>query len=136
MKQKNIMLTGIVMAATAVILGAFGAHGLKKMVTPEQLEVFKTGVQYQFYHAIGMIMVALIAQHISHVFINRAAWFFFYGILIFSGSLYIMTAFNALNTEFTSQTGMGVRWIGAITPIGGVLFIAGWAMLGFGLIKK
>lgn len=129
MKQKNILLAGIVMAGLAVILGAFGAHGLKKIVTPEQLDVFKTGVQYQFYHAIGMIIVGLIAQHLEHILIKRAAWMFFAGIIVFSGSLYIMTLFYALNTE-------GVRWIGAITPVGGVLFITGWVMLGVGLLKK
>jgi uncharacterized membrane protein YgdD (TMEM256/DUF423 family) len=129
MKQKNILLLGIVMAATAVILGAFGAHGLKKIVTSEQLEVFKTGVQYQFYHALGIILVALVAQHVQHVFIKRAAWMFFFGILAFSGSLYLITLFYALNTE-------GVRWVGAITPIGGLLFILGWIMLGLGVHKN
>jgi uncharacterized membrane protein YgdD (TMEM256/DUF423 family) len=129
MKQKNILLTGIVMAGAAVILGAFGAHGLKKIVTPEQLEVFKTGVQYQFYHALGMMLTALIAQQIEHNLIKRAAWMFFSGILAFSGSLYLMTLFYALNTE-------GVKWIGAVTPIGGLLFITGWIMLGFGISKK
>jgi uncharacterized membrane protein YgdD (TMEM256/DUF423 family) len=129
MKQKNILLIGIVMATLAVILGAFGAHSLKKMVTQEQLEVFKTGVQYQFYHAVGMIIVALISQHVEHVFIKRAAWIFFFGIIAFSGSLYLMTFFNALNTE-------GVKWIGAITPFGGLLFITGWIMLGLGINKK
>jgi uncharacterized membrane protein YgdD (TMEM256/DUF423 family) len=129
MKQKNILLLGIVMAAIAVILGAFGAHGLKKIVTTEQLEVFKTGVQYQFYHAIGMILVGLIAQHIEHVLIKQAAWMFFGGILAFSGSLYILTLLLALNTE-------GVKWIGAITPIGGLLFITGWIMLGLGVFKN
>jgi uncharacterized membrane protein YgdD (TMEM256/DUF423 family) len=129
MKQKNILLLGIVMAATAVILGAFGAHGLKKIVTPEQLDIFKTGVQYQFYHAIGLILVGLIAQHIEHNFIRKAASMFLFGILAFSGSLYIMTLFYAQNTE-------GPKWIGAITPIGGALFIAGWIMLGLGINKK
>lgn len=129
MKQKNILLLGIVMAATAVILGAFGAHGLKKIVTPEQLEVFKTGVQYQFYHALGMIIAALIGQQIEHNLINRAAWLFFFGIIAFSGSLYAMTLLNALNTE-------GVKWIGAITPVGGLLFILGWIILGLGVSKN
>jgi uncharacterized membrane protein YgdD (TMEM256/DUF423 family) len=129
MKQKNILLLGVVMAATAVISGAFGAHGLKKIVTPEQLDIFKTGVQYQFYHAIGLILVGLIAQHIEHNFIRKAASMFFFGILAFSGSLYIMTLFYAQNTE-------GPKWIGAITPIGGALFIAGWIMLGLGINKK
>jgi uncharacterized membrane protein YgdD (TMEM256/DUF423 family) len=129
MKQKNILLLGIVMAAIAVILGAFGAHGLKKIVTTEQLEVFKTGVQYQFYHAIGMILVGLIAQNIQHVLIKQAAWMFFGGIVAFSGSLYLLTLFFALNTE-------GVKWIGVITPIGGLLFITGWIMLGLGVFKN
>jgi uncharacterized membrane protein YgdD (TMEM256/DUF423 family) len=129
MKQKNILLLGIVMAATAVMLGAFGAHGLKKIVTPEQLDVFKTGVQYQFYHAVGILIVGIIAQHIEHHLIKRAAWMFILGIIAFSGSLYLMTLLFALNTE-------GFRWIGAITPIGGLLFITGWIMLGFGILKK
>jgi uncharacterized membrane protein YgdD (TMEM256/DUF423 family) len=129
MKQKNILLLGIVTAATAVILGAFGAHGLKKMVTTEQLDIFKTGVQYQFYHAMGIILVGVIAQHIDHVFIKRAASMFFFGIIAFSGSLYLMTLFFAQNTE-------GPKWIGPITPLGGVLFIAGWALLGLGIYKS
>jgi uncharacterized membrane protein YgdD (TMEM256/DUF423 family) len=129
MKQKNILLLGIVMAGTAVILGAFGAHGLKKMITPEQLEVFKTGVQYQFYHAIGMILVGIIGQQTDHTFIKRAAWMFFFGIIGFSGSLYLMTLFYAQNTE-------GPKWIGPITPLGGVLFIAGWVMFGLGIYKS
>jgi uncharacterized membrane protein YgdD (TMEM256/DUF423 family) len=129
MKQKNILLIGIVMAALAVMLGAFGAHTLKKMVTPEQLEIFKTGVQYQFYHAIGLILAGLIAQHVEHVLIKRAASMFIWGIIAFSGSLYLMTLFFALNTE-------GVKWIGAITPIGGLLFILGWILLGLGISKN
>ena len=129
MKQKNILLLGIVMAATAVILGAFGAHGLKKIVTPEQLDVFKTGVQYQFYHALGIIIAAIIGQQIEHNLIKRAAWLFLFGIIAFSGSLYAMTLFYALNTE-------GVKWIGAITPVGGLLFILGWIILGLGISKN
>ena len=127
--NKKFIAAGALLAAIAVALGAFGAHGLKKIVTPEQLDVFKTGVQYQFYHALGIIIAAIIGQQIEHNLIKRAAWLFFFGIIAFSGSLYAMTLFNALNTE-------GVKWIGAITPVGGLLFILGWIILGLGISKN
>jgi uncharacterized membrane protein YgdD (TMEM256/DUF423 family) len=104
---------GAVLALLAVAFGAFGAHALREIVTPERLQTFETGVRYQMYHALTLlIMPALPLKN------YRAAWFLLVGTLIFSGSLYILVL-----------SGVGV--FGAITPIGGVLQIVGWALLVF-----
>ena len=100
----------------AVALGAFGAHALKARLAPDLLAIFETGVRYQFYHVIGLLAVAW-AVHLGAQTAARAAgWLFVAGTVVFSGSLYVL----ALS---------GVRWLGAITPIGGVAFIAGWLSL-------
>lgn len=95
-----------------VALGAFGAHGLKNRLTPEMLTVFETGVRYQAYHALGLLLLAALRGP------DKAGWCFVGGILLFSGSLYALAL-------------TGVRWLGAITPLGGLLFLAGWALLAF-----
>lgn len=101
----------------AVALGAFAAHGLRARLAPDMLAIFQTGVQYQMYHALAMFGVGLLCMHITDSALLRAsAWSFLAGILIFSGSLYILSL-------------SGIRWLGAITPIGGVGFILGWLML-------
>jgi len=110
---------GAIAAGVAVILGAFGAHGLKSRVEPELLVVFETGVRYQMYHALALLAVGLARVHWPTTVISLAGWFFLAGILIFSGSLYLMTA-------------TGERWLGAITPIGGLAFIIGWVLLAVG----
>lgn len=92
-----------------VALGAFGAHGLKTRVTPEMLAVFETGVRYQAYHALGLLALAALKGP------DKAGWCFVAGVALFSGSLYALAL-------------TGVRWLGAITPIGGVLFLVGWAL--------
>jgi len=101
----------------AVALGAFGAHALEARVEPRLLEVFETGVRYHFYHALALIAVVVaIGRWPQAGLAPLAGWLFVAGIVVFSGSLYLMT--------FT-----GARWLGAITPIGGVAFIAGWICL-------
>jgi uncharacterized membrane protein YgdD (TMEM256/DUF423 family) len=114
---------GAIAAGIAVILGAFGAHGLKSRVDPELLVVFETGVRYQMYHALALLAVGLARAHWPTTTISLAGWFFLAGILIFSGSLYLMTA-------------TGERWLGAITPIGGVAFIIGWVLLAAGAWRE
>ena len=111
---------GAITAGVAVILGAFGAHGLKSRVDPALLVVFETGVRYQMYHALALLAVGLARVHWPSALVSMAGWFFLVGILIFSGSLYLMTA-------------TGARWLGAITPIGGVAFIIGWIVLAAGV---
>ena len=109
------------MAGLGVGLGAFGAHGLKARVSPEMLAVFETGVRYQMYHALGLLAVGWAATRGPGAWIQASGWLFVAGIAIFSGSLYVMT--------FT-----GARWLGAITPIGGLAFILGWVALAVGAV--
>ena len=117
---RSWIVTGAVAAGLGVMLGAFGAHGLKTRVTSEMLAVFETGVRYQMYHAFGLIVVGALAASRPRAALRVAGWAFVLGIVIFSGSLYVMT--------FT-----GMRWLGAITPLGGVSFIVGWFALALGV---
>lgn len=114
--MKRILFITALFGMSAVALGAFGAHGLKKMLTPEMLDIFKTGVQYQFYHTFALLAVALLLKNTNDKSLLWAARLFIAGILIFSGSLYLLSL-------------TGIRMLGAITPLGGVSFIAGWALL-------
>lgn len=115
---------GALAAAVAVALGAFGAHGLKSRVEPEMLAVFETAARYQMYHALGLLAVGWASSRSpDSIGISVAGWLFLCGIAIFSGSLYAMT--------FT-----GMRWLGAITPLGGLCFISGWVALAVGMWKQ
>lgn len=131
MKNKNWLVAATLLAGLAVILGAFGAHGLKTLVSPLQIETFKTGVQYHFYHALAMAVAVLISQFIDNKSIQRSFSLFAIGILCFSGSLYGFTFAEVIGTE-------GVRWLGIVTPTGGIFFILGWINLAVGVyqVKK
>ncbi len=101
----------------AVVFGAFGAHGLKGKLDDQALKVFETAVQYHFYHTFALLVVGVIALNQPQtVLLKSSGWLFVIGILVFSGSLYLLSL-------------TGVRWLGAITPLGGLAFIAGWACL-------
>jgi uncharacterized membrane protein YgdD (TMEM256/DUF423 family) len=119
--DKTFLLLGAVAAFLAVALGAFGAHGLRGRLSPEMLAVFETGVRYHMYHALALLLVGLIMGRMSGWLIQTAAWCFVAGILLFSGSLYAL----ALS---------GVTMLGAVTPLGGLAFLAGWACLAFAAI--
>ncbi len=106
-----------------VLFGAFGAHTLKNKLSTEMLDTFDVAVRYQMYHAIGLIVVAWALSQWQNTLTTRAGWCFIVGILIFSGSLYILSL-----TE--------TRWLGAITPIGGLAFIAGWGCLIIAAFRK
>lgn len=110
------MAWGAINAALSVAAGAFGAHGLKARLTPDLLAVFETGARYHMYHALALVAVGLVAHLRGSALVTASAWAFTAGIVLFSGSLYVL----ALS---------GVRWLGAITPLGGVAFIAGWVLL-------
>jgi uncharacterized membrane protein YgdD (TMEM256/DUF423 family) len=110
---------GAVLGALGVAAGAFGAHALKGRLTPEMLAVFETGVRYQLIHALGLLAVAWAATRWKSASIRVAGWLFVVGILLFSGSLYVLCL-------------TGIRALGAITPIGGAAFIAGWLLLAWG----
>lgn len=101
----------------AVVVGAFAAHGLKKLLTPDMIEVIKTGVHYQMYHAIALLVVALLLIHKpASAGLKASGWAFILGSLMFSGSLYALA--------------MGApRWLGPITPLGGLCFLVGWMLL-------
>ena len=102
---------------TAVILGAFGAHALRERLDDYSRGVFETAVQYHFYHSLALLAVGLLAlSQPQTVLLKSSGWLFFTGILIFSGSLYILSI-------------TGIRWLGAVTPLGGLAFIGGWACL-------
>lgn len=121
--SKRFLLLGAILMALAVGLGAFGAHGLKKIVTIEMLTVYQTGVQYQFYHALGLCVVGLIAQFHNTKWVKIAGNTMFAGVLIFSFSLYILVLLD-------------MKWLGAITPIGGVLMMISWLLLAWSIFKK
>jgi uncharacterized membrane protein YgdD (TMEM256/DUF423 family) len=114
---------GAVAGGLGVILGAFGAHGLRSSVEPRLLEVFETGVRYQMYHALALLLVGLAAGRGGGRWLDAAGWLFVAGIVVFSGSLYAMTL-------------SGARWLGAITPLGGVAFIAGWCCLALAALPR
>ena len=115
--DRTFLLIGAVLGFLGVALGAFAAHGLKNRLSPEMLEVFDTGVRYHMYHTFAILIVAAAIGHIGNArLLAMAGWFFFAGILLFSGSLYAL-----------ALTGAGI--FGAVTPIGGVLFLIGWTSL-------
>lgn len=127
--HKSILFIGTVLAALAVILGAFGAHALKKMLPTETVASFQTGVQYQMYHAFALMITSLLFEKNKSRWINWAAFSFLAGILFFSGSLYLLTFLKATET-------VGLAGIGMITPVGGLFFITGWILLSIGVLKK
>lgn len=121
--MKNYISLASVFGALAVILGAFGAHALKEKISVQQLQVFETGVKYQFYHALALLFIGLLAEKFNVPSLNYAAWFFAAGILLFSGSLYLLSTIDINGLG-------GIKSIlGPITPIGGLCFILGWASL-------
>lgn len=127
--HKTYLLLGIVFAGIAVALGAFGAHGLKKIVTPEQVATFQTGVQYQMYHALALMLLAIIAGKMSGGMISTAGIFFVLGVLMFSGSLYLITALHAASKPIPTP-------VVIITPLGGLCFIVGWILFLLSVVKN
>ena len=114
--SRTPLLLAAVAGFTAVAIGAFGAHGLKDRVSPELLVTFEVGVRYHAYHALALLGLAAFGERLGRVG-AVAAWCFAVGILIFGGSLYTLAL-------------TGQRWLGAVTPVGGLCFLAGWAALG------
>ena len=114
--DRVFFVVGSLSAFLAVALGAFGAHGLKHRLAPEMLAVFETGVRYQMYHALALLAVGWACTRWPGTVVTASGWLFVAGTVIFSGSLYVL----ALS---------GVRWLGAITPVGGLAFLGGWLCL-------
>lgn len=114
---RTFILIAAVSGFLSVVVGAFAAHGLKKVLAPEMIEVVKTGVQYQMYHALALLIVALLLIHKpSTPGLKAGGWAFILGSLMFSGSLYAL----ALGAP---------HWLGSITPLGGLCFLMGWVLL-------
>ena len=122
------LILGSLFALLAVILGAFGAHTLKEIVSPTQLAIFEKGVTYQFYHSLGLLASGILFQSFSKSLIKLATVFFALGILLFSGSLYLMVGLAA--------SGGSIGAAGIITPIGGLCFIGAWALLFSAFLSK
>jgi len=120
--HKGFLIVASILGALSVALGAFGAHALKQFVSPETVVTFETGVRYQFYHTFALFAVAILFDTFPGKWLTAAGWLFILGIVMFSGSLYILTALKATDT-------VGLKGIGIITPIGGLLLIAGWLCL-------
>ncbi len=112
--DRRFVALGAILGLTGVAAGAFGAHGLKTKLAPDMLAVFETGVRYQLFHAVALLFVGLAADKLRGS--AAAGWLFLAGIVVFSGTLF------ALSTT-------GIRWLGAITPVGGVALLAGWAAI-------
>ena len=114
--SRFFLLAGAVLAGLAVAAGAFGAHGLEGRVSPERIETFETGVTYQMYHALALLFVGWWAAQTPGALVTWAGICFLVGIVLFSGSLYVLVLTDT-------------SWLGAITPFGGVAFLVGWALV-------
>ncbi len=116
-----LLAFGAVAGMLAVLLGAFGAHALRERLPADLLAIYQTAVQYHFWHALGLLAIGLTLLHVPGSGAIRAAgWLMLAGIVVFSGSLYLLAT-------------TGTRWLGAITPLGGFAFIAAWALYGWGV---
>ncbi len=119
--NKRIILTAAIYGCLAVIFGAFGAHALKVRIHSDELATWNTGVQYHFYHTFALLFLATFARFKNNI-INFASYCFNVGIILFSGSLYLIATESLFGVNFST-------FLGPITPIGGVLFILGWISL-------
>lgn len=120
---KLFLILGGINAALAVMLGAFGAHGLKTRISVEMLTVYQAGVHYHLFHALGLLAVGLVATLIADsVYLKWSGWLMLVGIVLFSGSLYVLSL-------------GGLRWLGMITPFGGIAFILAWALFVTAILK-
>lgn len=127
--HKGFLVTAAFMGAIAVMLGAFGAHALRSLISNEQsLSAFETGVRYQFYHVFALALTGVLYAAYPNRSVKAAGILFITGTLFFSGSLYILT--------YGTVSGASMRWVGPLTPLGGIMLIIGWICLGLGMIKR
>ena len=119
---KVLLLFGLFFCGFSVLMGAFGAHALKDKLSEYSMSIYDKAVFYQVFHALGILIVSILGQLFNTQEFNIFGWFFIIGILLFSGSLFILSV-------------TGIKWLGAITPIGGVMFILGWFLLFFKVLK-
>lgn len=120
---QKLAASGAALALAGVALGAFGAHALAEWLSPADLETFETAVRYQMYHALGLLGVAWLADRAGHPLVVRGGWLLVAGTAVFSGTLYLLVLTDT-------------RWLGAVTPVGGVLQLAGWLLVLVGTLRK
>ncbi len=121
-QSKPFLIAAALFALAATLLGAFTAHALRATLTVYQLNVFQTGIFYQFIHSLALFGIGLLVIHMNERLIRISGYLFILGILLFSGSLYLMSVLK-------------IKWLGVITPIGGLSFIIGWFLLTIGIYK-
>jgi len=121
--DRLFLAMGCVSAAVAVVLGAFGAHGLRARLVPDMLSTLEVGVRYQMYHALALLAVGILVPRASSPTLTLAGWLFVAGTVVFSGSLYALAV-------------TGHRWLGAVTPLGGAALIAGWLVLAWAVYAR
>ena len=127
--QKKMLITVAITGILAITIGAFGAHGLKPKLTDAHLATFHTGVNYHFYHLLSMSFAYLLYIHTRNEWVKRGFWAFLIGIILFSGSLYLLSTRELLG--LTSY-----KWLGPLTPIGGLFFIFGWITIMISAYKQ
>ncbi len=125
---RRLLITGCLLVATAILLGAFGAHGVKSLITEENLTVYKTGVYYHMIHGLGILLLGILSFHLPPENIKWSVYLILLGIIFFSGSLYLLST--------RSVTGINWSFLGPMTPIGGLCFVAAWLLLVFKWIKN
>lgn len=127
--QKGFIKLGALLGALTVMLGAFGAHALKQLISDKSLVIFETAVRYQYYHVVALLLTGMLYKEFPNNYMQWAGRLFCLGILLFSGSLYLLAFIDT--TENT-----GLKWIGAITPLGGACFIGGWLSMAISVLKR
>ena len=126
--KKTFLRIGSLLAFLVVILGAFGAHGLKALISAEQLNTFETGVRYQFYHAFAILVVGLSCYFRKTKLLHWSGWLFLVGTALFSGSIYLLSLQELIK--------LPTSIIGPITPLGGTILIVGWALFFISTFQK
>ena len=121
--MKIWLIVGAILAGVAVLIGALGAHGLKAKVSHEDLEIFNTGVRYHLFHALAILLMGVIGFHLPNEIVSASAYLMTAGIVIFSGSLYLLVITN-------------IRWLGAITPIGGLCLVIAWFLFAYKIYQS
>jgi uncharacterized membrane protein YgdD (TMEM256/DUF423 family) len=126
--HKQFLIAASFLGALSVVLGAFAAHKLKEILEASLLQTFETAVKYQMYHALALLAVGILYKDFSSKQLVWSGWSFIAGTVLFSGSLYLLC--------FIKHQNLSATWVGAITPFGGLFFIAGWLLLAIGISKS
>jgi uncharacterized membrane protein YgdD (TMEM256/DUF423 family) len=127
--HRTFLIAAVILLALAVVLGAFGAHGLKQILPAESLTSYETGVRYHFYHGFALLVTGMLYERFRTKWVVYAGYSFLVGIILFCGSLYLLTFLKTTDS-------VGLSGIGIVTPVGGLFFVAGWVMLLIAFINR